>query len=306
MIASTKKRVSKSRLTNTKNRRSRSQILELRRKLHAIVAAQRPMTVRQVAYQASVNGLIAKNENEFKNTVGRLLVKMRKDGQLPFSWITDNTRYMRKPNTWTGLDSLLDSTAQLYRRDLWESQDCYVEIWCEKDALSGVLYPVTREFDVPLMITRGYPSLTYIHSAAEQIAAEGKPAFIYYFGDYDPSGLDIAVKVETGLRKYAPQADITFERVAVTQEQIERWNLPSRPTKSTDSRAKSFKGRSVELDAITPEDLRQLVRNCIEQHIDADTLARTKRVEELERDTLRTIAYRMRLGDFDDSEGSTS
>ena len=58
----------------------------------------------------------------------------------------------------------------------------------EKDALSGVLYDVTREFDVPLMVTRGYPSLTFMHSAADKINEINKPTHIYYFGDHDPSG----------------------------------------------------------------------------------------------------------------------
>ena len=65
----------------------------------------------------------------------------------------------------------------------------------------------------------------------------------------------------------APDADITFQRVAVTQRQIERYNLPSRPTKTSDSRAKGFGDVSVELDAIDPDTLRALVRNSIEAHL---------------------------------------
>src|ERR1700730_17540056 len=42
------------------------------------------------------------------------------------------------------------------------------------------------------------------------------------------------------LPKLAPTAEIYFERLAVIPEQIAAWNLPSRPTKQSDSRAKSF------------------------------------------------------------------
>ncbi len=80
---------------------------------------------------------------------------MRRARELPFHWIADNTRWMRKPTTHDGLSDLLQDTAQLYRRSLWSNQSAYVEIWLEKDALSGVLYPITQEFDVPLMVTRG-------------------------------------------------------------------------------------------------------------------------------------------------------
>ena len=58
-----------------------------------------------------------------------------------------------------------------------------------EDALSTV----AQEWDVPLMVTRGYPSLSYLHSAAQTIrhmAEEcDKRTVLYYFGDYDPSGL---------------------------------------------------------------------------------------------------------------------
>jgi hypothetical protein len=179
---------------------------------------------------------------------------------------------------------------------LWQSQEAYVEIWLEKDALSGVLFQETAKWDVPLMVTRGYPSLTFLHGAAEEIACEEKPAFIYYFGDYDPSGLDITRAVEHGLREFAPEADITFERVAVSREQIERWKLPSRPTKKTDSRAKRFKGESTEVDAIPPARLRELARECIERHVDRETLSRTFLAESVERNTLRKFIKGFREG----------
>ena len=44
---------------------------------------------------------------------------------------------------------------------------------------------------VPLMVTRGYASLSFLNSAAETIEAVAKAAYLYYFGDWDPSGVDI-------------------------------------------------------------------------------------------------------------------
>jgi len=139
------------------------------------------------------------------------------------------------------------------------------------------------------MVTRGYPSVSYLHAAAETIGATGKPAHLYYFGDHDPSGRDITRATEAGLREFAPEAEIYFERVAVTEEQITSLRLPTRPTKTTDSRSKSFAGESVEVDAIPPEHLRLLVRSCIECHIDEDRLRRTELVEAAERETLARI-----------------
>jgi hypothetical protein len=162
----------------------------------------------------------------------------------------------------------------------------YVEIWCEKDALAGVLLEETRLYDVPLMVAKGYSSVTFLHSAAEAIEGKGKPAYVYHFGDLDPSGVDAARDIETKLRRYAPNAEIHFSRPAVTREQVEAWNLPSRPTKTTDTRAKKFVGTSVELDAIPVLKLRDLCRECIERHVDQEQLAVLRVAEASERETL--------------------
>src|SRR5262249_17404969 len=154
-----------------------------------------------------------------------------REGRIPYSWISDNTRWVRKPTTYTGVSNFLLRTARLYRRDLWDNSENYVEIWCEKDALAGVIMEETNEFDVPLMVLRGFSSDTYLQAAADAIENQGKPAYIYQLGDHDPSGVWIAKKIEEGLRRHAPNADIHFERIAVLPEQIAAWRLPSRPTK---------------------------------------------------------------------------
>lgn len=280
----------RSRPTKSQNRRSGAEIAQIRASIRQVLEDDNPMTVRQVFYRLVSAGVIAKTEAEYKQTVIRLLTEMRRAREIPFGWIADNTRWMRKPTTFDSLEDALQSTARTYRRALWQEQPVYVEIWLEKDALAGVLYDVTQQWDVPLMVTRGYPSLTYLHEAAESIAYYDKPAHIYYFGDHDPSGLDIPRKVEAGLREFAPDAEISFERVAVTPEQIERWQLPTRPTKKTDSRSKSFEGESVEVDAISSQDLRTLVRRCIDRHVDQEVLRRVQLIEKSEQATLLTYA----------------
>jgi hypothetical protein len=74
--------------------------------------------------------------------------------------------------------------------------------------------------------------------------------------------------------------------VAVTRAQVEELSLPTRPTKMTDTRAKKWIGDSVELDAIPAAKLRELVRNCIERHIDKDRLALLRTAEQSERELL--------------------
>lgn len=189
-------------------RRTKAAVRSIRDTIRDILEKDHPQTVRQVFYALTVRGAIKKAEIEYHRTVVRLLVEMRETGEVPFSWIADNTRWQRKPATFVGLDACLRSTAHFYRRDLWASMPVYVEVWCEKDALAGVLIEETQTYDVPLMVARGYSSISFLHSAALAIEARQKPAFIYHFGDLDPSGVDAARDIEAKLRRYAPEAEI--------------------------------------------------------------------------------------------------
>jgi hypothetical protein len=270
-------------------RRTKAAIEKIRRAIYATLEADNPQTVRGLFYQLVSAGAVRKLEAEYKGTVIRLATEMRLAGDLPFEWLADNTRWMRKPRTHGSLKSALENTRDTYRRALWNDQDAYVEIWLEKDALAGVLYEETRKYDVPLMVSRGYSSLTFLHSAAETIQAQGKPAFLYYFGDHDPSGKDIPRVIEKRLRELAPKAEIHFEAVAVTEWQIQKWNLQTRPTKKTDTRARGWKGGSVEVDAIPAKKLRELVADCITMHIDKWALARTLETEKAEKETIDEI-----------------
>jgi hypothetical protein len=272
-------------------RRTKAAIAGVRDAIINILEQDNPQTVRQVFYALTVRGVIAKAEIEYHRTVVRLLVDMREAGKIPFDWIADNTRWQRKPSSFTGIEQCLEACATNYRRNLWAAMPVYVEVWCEKDALAGVLLEETKIYDVPLLTARGYSSLTFVYNAAMAIKAKGKPAYVYHFGDLDPSGVDAARDIEAKLRRYAPDAEIHFERPAVTREQVEQWNLPTRPTKQSDTRAKKFgSGTSVELDAIPARQLREIVRGCIERHVDQQQLAILRTAEESERELLKKWA----------------
>ncbi len=273
-----------------RGRRTKAEIQTIKNGLYEILQDQHPATVRGTFYQAVGHGLVGKSEAEYKGTVCRLLTEMRRAGDLPYGWLADNTRWMRKPTSYSSLGDMLEHTVRTYRRALWDSQGAYVEVWLEKDALAGVIVDVTAEWDVPLMVTRGYPSVTYLYEAAEVISYQDRPVFIYYLGDHDPSGVDIPRFVESELRRLAPEAEIYFERLAVLPPQIADMELPTRPTKRSDTRSKGFEGQSVEVDAIPAPLLRALVRDSITTHVHPVALDQLLTVEEAERDTLRQFA----------------
>jgi hypothetical protein len=261
-------------------------IASLNAALVKIVEKVRPATVRQVFYQATVRGLVEKSERGYKS-VQRALTTMRRSGELDYGWIIDNTRTVQAPWTHDSIEDALEYTADHYRKALWADADCRVQVWLEKDALSGVIYPTTAKYDVPLMVARGYASLSFLHEAAETIA--DIPTFIYHLGDFDPSGVNAGENIEATLRELAPDADITFERIAVTKEQIDEWKLPTRPTKQSDTRAAGFGDISVELDAIDPDQLRSLVQEAIERHLPPKEYRRLMKIEKLEQATIREL-----------------
>jgi hypothetical protein len=272
-----------------RSRRSADELQGLRERIFHVCRENKPLTVRGLYYQLVTLGCVEKTEQAYKGVV-RIAGEMRLDEELDWDWLEDGTRWMRKRPRYSSLGDMLERTAELYRRELWDESSDYVEVWLEKDALAGVLFDVTDAWGVPLMVARGYASLSFLHGAAEAIDEARRPAHLYLLTDHDPSGVDIGRQIERRVREFAPRAEVTFERLAVTEEQIARWKLPTRPTKLTDSRAAAFGAESVELDAIPPKELRELVRTAIERHVDPERLARLRVVEEAERETLKGFA----------------
>lgn len=262
-------------------RRTKADISAIRTAIHDVIEDDPPMTVRQVFYQLVARGVIEKTEEQYQGTVIRLMTEMRLDGSLPYSLVVDESRRVRITKTYDSLDDAIEQTANFYRRSALAQAPDYIEIWCEKDALAGALWDVTSEYDVPLMVSRGMPSLTFLHASAQAIwnaAERDKKTFIYQFGDHDPSGVLIPKTIERRLDEMCERLDCPppqVKRIALTEKQIKKHRLPTRPTKRNgNSHAAGFVGRSVELDALPPRVLRDLVRKVVERHISpAQTLA---------------------------------
>lgn len=275
-----------------RKRRTRAALEIVDEAIITAVATERPVTLRGVYYRVVSAGAVDKTEAGYQ-LVGRQLLKLRRAGLVPYSAITDGTRLVMKPKSWTDVDDMLETAALSYRRALWQDQDVELIVLSEKDAISGSIYPVTAKWDVELGIVRGYSSETFVYSIAEAVKANTenyKTTYIYQLGDHDPSGVDSWRSFQERIREFVPDADVVFERLAVTPEQIVELGLPTRPTKKSDSRAKGFVGESVEVDAIAPTILRQIVEDAIVQHIDAEAFRITQIAEESERDVLTRLA----------------
>jgi hypothetical protein len=278
-----------------RGRRTKAEIAALREALYEIVAENEPATVRGVFYLATSAGVVPKTENEGYRPVQRELLKMRREGLIPWGWITDGSRSRFGYRRYGGLESYARQVAANYRRDYWHDSEEYVEVWLEKEALRGVISPVViEESGLDLYVTKGQPSVSYLYDAAETIISDGRLTHVYVLADWDPGGLRIFDRIKQELIGFVGDAAVLHvRRLALTPYQIDLYDLPTRPGKEKDPNAadfaRRFGDRCVELDAMPPNTLRSLVRECLEAHMDPDYLQRLKLAEREECRGLREI-----------------
>lgn len=236
------------------------------------------MTVRQAFYQLVARGAIDKTENEYER-VRRNIVNMRRDGYLAWAFIVDFTRYRRQPESWDNIGAYIEHMKNGYRRDPWQRQNERVEIWLEKEALGALIDEVTTKYDVPLMVSHGLSSVTFLYESARHHMAEGKERHIYTLYDCDRSG-DIAhASIKRDLTEFTEGLPVHVHRLGLTRRQVRILNIPTRPGKQGETIA-------AELDAIPPDTLQALVEVAIERHI---TEPRWKNQKVLERKGMKLL-----------------
>jgi hypothetical protein len=235
-----------------------------------VLQEHHPMTVRQVYYQL-VSRQVIKNDRSSYQAISNLLVDARKNGTIPWEWIEDRLRRPRSVSMWSDLSDFAKTAQRSYRRDVWETQPAYVEVWLEKDALSGIFEDVLSGYGVTLNVGRGFDGWDSIRNAGDRYMERGG-ATILYFGDFDPSGEDMVRSLRVRLNEYmeggedeigflgSEAVDIEVIKCALTRDDIRRYQLPPDFAKKTDSRAKKFIAKhgdiSVELDALPADVLR--------------------------------------------------
>ncbi|MDH3517216.1 MAG: hypothetical protein OEM44_10470 [Nitrosopumilus sp.] len=243
------------------------------------------MTLRQLFYQLVSHDILPNDQKKYKK-LSTIIKDARMAGLIDWDVIEDRIRIPTMPSEFENISHLVKAAISSYRRDRWENQEYYVEVWVEKDALSGVLEPVTRKYHIHLLVNRGYSSTSALHESVLRIKQQqDKECVILYLGDHDPSGKNMITDIKNRLKQF--QCDATVRNVALTMEQIKQYNLPPNPAKKSDPRSDKYIKRhgnlSWELDALTPEVLNQLVSSNIEEFLDMDEYQRVIDQEEEEK-----------------------
>jgi hypothetical protein len=246
-----------------------------------------PATLRGLFYRVVSAGWLPSTDKEHYRRLGRLMTSLRKAGIVPFAWIVDNVRSTLKPPSWSGLADFAETTRKVYRLDFWARLPHYVHVIVEKDAMAGVLEPVTKNFDVALSPIRGYSSWSFAGEIAETWNGIKKPITVYYLGDFDPSGFDLERDTREKLGELV-RRPFDWQRLAVKSEDFETHNLIVLEPKKLDTRSRKFVAthgeRCAELDAIPANDLRRRVQEAIEQHIPGGEWEQLQMIERNERD----------------------
>ena len=257
----------------------------------ALLADQHPATVRGICYQLFGRKLIPDMSKNSTAKVSRILVQARERGIIPWSHIVDETRPVRLRPSWHDPDRYMQTVARGYRKDRWADQPRRVLVVSEKGTVGGVLRPVTDRYGVPFAVYRGFGSATALHDLAERSMSDARLLVILYVGDHDPSGRFMSdVDLEQRIDRYHGVAYI--ERVAVDEGQIEQHGLLTFPAgdKTDDARHPWFVmhhgDTCCELDALSPNTLRDLVEDAILFHLDQDRWDRAEAVEAVEMTSL--------------------
>lgn len=231
------------------------------------------LTVRQLYYQLVARDIIPNTLQEYKRVAG-IINDGKLAGLIDWEAIEDRTREFVRQTRWTSGAQILRAAVSSYHKDMWKHQAYRVFVVVEKEALVGVLEPTCRDYDIPILAARGYPSGTvvreFVQSDIIQCASEWKVPLILHLGDHDPSGIDMTRDLEKRLELFTGM-EVDVKRIALNMNQIEELRPPKNPAKSTDSRfaayKKEFGESSWELDALSPTYLANLLETNIKKLI---------------------------------------
>lgn len=255
------------------------------------------LTLRQLYYQLVSRDIIPNRQAEYAK-LSNLLKEGRMAGIVDWDAIEDRLRRPDVPPSWESPREIIRACIDQYRVNRMKDQTTYMEVWVEKDALSGVLKRVTEKYHVPIVVNRGYSSATAMHDAHMRFAdvpGNVESILVIYIGDFDPSGQDMIRDITDRILEFNSVSNYVFEVVpiALLRSQIRTYDPPPNPAKITDPRAKKYIKEygptSWEVDALRPEILHSLLEDEILAHLDMEKYEQALESEKEGKTKLRNL-----------------
>lgn len=260
------------------------------------------LTLRQLHYQFVSRNWTVNHDTAYKK-LGKILDDCRYAGVVDWDAIVDRGRQISLDYSVRDTNHALENTIRHYKLDRMQEQETYLELWTEKDALSEIMERSSSKYHIPLAINKGYTSSSAVYTAYNRVTdriLSGQDVTILYFGDHDPSGLDMVRDIRERLNFMLDKGQhrgndlsemLTIKPIGLTMQQIKRFKLPPNPTKMTDARAaayvKQFGKTCWEVDALNPETLTEIIESNVEAIIDIDQYNKVIAREKKDKSKLR-------------------
>jgi len=263
------------------------------------------ITLRQLYYRLVAKNLIKNKRNNYKR-LSEILTDARYCGIVDWDAIVDRVRIPYRHSQFKDIHELVDAAKNAYRLDRWADQRYYVELATEKDAIASLLQPIVDKYHIYLNVNRGYNSCTAMYDMGKRFLYHrnrGKLPVLLYLGDHDPSGLDMVRDIDTRLKEFGSAVDV--RAIALTLDQVSKYNLPPNYAKLNDSRSgwdkktktirpgsylDLYGWESWEVDAIPPDELVKMVESAIEECItDPDAIESIKEQEKRDIERLTVL-----------------
>ena len=258
--------------------------------------AQLPLTVRQIFYRLVGAYDFPKTEQAYER-LGNYLVRARRARLISFEAIRDDSASVMNHLHFDGEEDFYGYVHQLgrnYKQDKLARQKLAIRVHCEAEGMMPQLHNVLEKYSVPVYSCSGFDSLTARQQLAkwchDTFVYRGKVPMMFHLGDYDPDGesiFDSLVEDVVGfLSEDAPHllgrypAPRLFRRLALTEEQVQAYDLPTAPPKRTSSRTKHWSGSATcQLEALPPDELGRLVEDAVFNELDVGRLEHDNEAE---------------------------
>ncbi|MCY4491472.1 MAG: hypothetical protein OXC46_08435 [Thaumarchaeota archaeon] len=272
-------------------KKSKAQIDQINEIAAKYKEKEQKITVRQMYYRLVSKKYLTHSKKSYKQVVTRL-TDGRMTGLIDWDIIVDTARSSHMHHEFPSMKDFLDAAKKSYRRPRWDGQKNYVEVMVEKDALARILRPITDAYHVRLTINRGYTSTTFVHDLYNRLddaaISRDKKFVLLYMGDHDPSGTSMPESIRMSLEELNPALFIRewgkMDVIALTDEQIKEYGLPSIPVNKKDTRAAKYMEKygdaAWELDALEPEVLADILELNIKKYLNVRKYNKMKKAEE--------------------------
>jgi hypothetical protein len=260
-----------------------------------------PLTARQIFYRLVGTHGYPKTEAAYKKLCEHM-VRARRAKMIPFDNIRDDGISIMSHAHYADEDAFykhVHDEGKAYKRDKLARQGLDIRVYCEAAGMMPQLERVCEPYSVPVYSCSGFDSLSGKYELKEScwrsFVYRGRQTVILHLGDHDPSGESIfndgLVKdIHAFLVEDVPHKDprdvADFERVALVEGHIRKYNLDTEPPKSTDSRTANWKGAytgACQLEALPPDKLAELLENAIKRRLDMQVYEQDLKAEEEER-----------------------